>query len=141
MASQKKLKAHMLSALFASKQQKMRHLSHYLTAGQKRELLVTLGDSCFIVLDHYIYKAYIKSTDFSDKRVSLELGMSERKVQRARQSLIKHGWFYQKTYHAKNAPPILATAIGKSDVQILKQEPDKALHKIMQEILEICEIG
>ena len=123
-----------ISAVFAGTKQKAKHVSQYLTLKQKREIITTLGVNCYVVLDHYYYKANAKSNDFSDCKVAKELGLNERLIQLTRLSLIRAEWFFQRTYSTHDAIPIKATVIGIANVKLFKSNPVNAISRMMQEI-------
>jgi hypothetical protein len=96
----------------------------YVTAAQRKNILSTMDDVCFIVFSYYMEKANIDGFDFNDQRVAKALGYSERKVQRARLKLMKHKWFLQSTYKNYKNRKVIMTYLGQEAVHTYVTDGD-----------------
>lgn len=136
MTTRKKLAANIMQVTFGDDQAKPIHITQYLSLKQKREIRKALGVTPFILLDHYLFKINVRSTDFSDEQVAKEIDFSVRRVQEARQKLTSAGWFHQCTYKSRSASavPMLVSIVGIAPVRSFKQNPEKAFQKYLSEL-------
>ena len=89
---------------------------YYVTSHQRKLLIKQLGDVCFIVFALYVEKAHVDGFDYEDEHVARLLGYSTQKVKRARQQLIKHGWFLRSIYTNKKGRKVIMTYLGQAAV-------------------------
>ncbi len=118
---------------FVTKQKYTIHLKYYLTTKQEKEVITTLGYVCFVILNHYLRKASMDDHNFNDSLVTKDLGIPLRTVSDTRRKLIQSGWFIQRTFRSAGVTPIIATAIGKEQVQALKARTTGSFQKMFNE--------
>ena len=113
----------MLQEEFTSKidQKPVRKSNMYmLTEEERKEMLVTLGDSAVILYEFYLRKAGYSDYSFKDTDAAKKLAWDISKVQRTRLKLVKAGWFYQSTGKLTNNKKITVTYLGKKCVNEAK---------------------
>ena len=93
---------------------------YYITGLQRKQLIQELGDICYIIFAIYVEKSQIDGFDYSDEKVAKLLGYSERKIQRARQTLIKHGWFARSIYTNSKGRKVIMTYLGQAAVHTFR---------------------
>lgn len=93
---------------------------YYVTGTQRKQLIQQLGDVCYIVFLVYVEKSQIDGFDYSDEKVAKLLGYSERKIQRARQTLIKYGWFARSIYTNSKGRKVIMTYLGQAAVHTFR---------------------
>ena len=82
----------------------------YLTSAQRKYLIKTVGNTCFILFSFYMEKAgYPQGYDFNDSKVASILGYSERQVRNARWELTRIGWFAKSTFKNRAKVKVVIT--------------------------------
>ena len=114
---------------------KIRHVTTYLTAAQKRDVMNELGLKAYALLGHYFDKVNIHSHDFSDEKVARELDWSERSVRRTRWALTRADWIIQFVYTCPKIIPTKVTVVGKELVKKYRTHQE-SLPEFMAKVFE-----
>ena len=84
----------------------------------RKELILTVNPYSFILFHYYVGKQNVPNFLFTDKQASRALGLSIKKVTKARKDLIKAGWFlqYNEYFDKKTNEYVIRTILGKDNI-------------------------
>lgn len=97
-----------------------RSTSYRLSHSAKMEILRTLGDSAFILLDHYMSVAELVDLSVSDAFIAEQLEWTIDKVQEVQKLLKDSGWFHKSAVIGHDGIERISYCLGKTSVRVAK---------------------
>ena len=92
--------------------------NEYISAAQRRDLIIDVGDSGAMLYHHYFDKAGYKNFDLmDDNNTAYAIAWPVRKVAKERRKLLKAYWVFIQTYTNPTAGKFYLTILGKQAVK------------------------
>jgi len=99
------------------KQSRRKTIMAYLTAAQRKEAILDVGDAGCLLFEYYVSKGSTPEFAFTDFKTGRALGWKESKAKRIRLLLEKEGYLYVE----KTPNVLVVTHIGKKNVLEAKE--------------------